>query len=131
MSVNKIDTNYSMARCISLGIDAEEEEILRRLYYQYGITGTGVKSIDKAKLHELELRDAKTENTVSTKFLTISKNEQEKIQKNKKDKKIEQNPKAYPDTFNGSRILGEQLYLAIKMKKDIDKTFKEKQRKKV
>ena len=86
MSINKTE-QISMFSFLNLPcIDREEQEILRRLL-KYGIRGTGNKSIDKAKLHEIELREAQKENTISSKFLTVGKNEQEKIQDKKKEKK--------------------------------------------
>lgn len=127
MSINRIEEFYIPQ--VSFCIDREEEEILRRLA-MYGIKGTGIKSIDKAKLHEIELREAQKEDTVCSKFLTVSKNEQEKIQKKKKDKKIEKDPKSYPDSPKGARILGEQIYLAIKIKKDLEEKLKKKKKEK-
>lgn len=127
MSINRIEQIYAASYIFCPQCDSEEEKILRRLS-MYGIKGCGIKSIDKAKLHEIEVREAKKEDTVSSKFLTVSKNEQEKIQKKKKDKKIETNPKAYPNSAKGAKILGEQLYLAIKMKKEIDEKLKSKKK---
>ena len=63
----------------------------------------------------------------SSKFLTITKSEQEKIieQKNshkvnkqlKKEEKDEYNSEKYPNTQKAMNTLGEQIYLVIKMKK--------------
>jgi len=101
--------------CVS-SVDSEEKEIMRRLL-AYGVTPTGNKITDKAKLREIELEKAKNSNIVLPDLLTVTRQEQEKIQKNKKDKRKEQlkDPKA--ETFEGSKALGEQIYLAIKMKK--------------
>ena len=41
-------------------MDEEHQQIARRLR-MYGITPSGNKSADKAKLHEIELREAKKE----------------------------------------------------------------------
>lgn len=113
MDVNKI-TNYSFLNC-SCSIDEEEKKIIRKLS-AYGITPSFNKAQDKAKLHEIELREAKKENCVSNRFLTVTTNEQEKIQEKKKAKRREVNPELYPDTQKAQRVLGEQIYLAIKMK---------------
>ena len=51
----------------------------------YGVTPTGNKSADKALLREIELKLAKLENCVSSKFLTVTRSEQEKIQEKKKE----------------------------------------------
>ncbi|MBR6126946.1 hypothetical protein IKQ21_04600 [bacterium] len=119
MSVNKVENiNMFTGGCISV-IDREEKEILRRLL-MYGIVGTGNKTIDKHMLHEIELREAKKEDTASSKFLTVTKSEQENFQQKKKDERVETNPKAYPDTTKGAEILGEQIYLAIQMKKNCE-----------
>lgn len=116
MTINKIE-NYTCLFC-SLGgnIDEEEKRIMRRLI-QYGIKPTGQKNIDKPKLHEIELQKAKLEDYISNKFLTITKNEQEKIQAKKKEKRKERNVGKYSNTKIAEKTLGEQIYLAIKMKK--------------
>lgn len=114
MQVNKIQSfafsgiNY---------MDEEEKRIARRLL-QYGITPTGNKTADKARLHEIEIKEAKTLNYISNKFLTVTKTEQQNIQEAKKEKRKEINPELYSDTDNANKVLGEQIYLAIKMKKD-------------
>ena len=79
MTVNNISSFGSFSCTVAYTIDEEEKRILRKLL-QYGIKGTGKKKIDKAKLHELELRQAQKENCISSKFLTVSQNEQQKIQ---------------------------------------------------
>ena len=128
MSINKTE-QISMFSFLNLPcIDREEQEILRRLL-KYGIRGTGNKSIDKAKLHEIELREAQKENTISSKFLTVGKNEQEKIQDKKKEKKAETFPEIKQKDAKGAKTLGEQIYLAIQMKKDIEDRLKKKKSK--
>ena len=114
MEINKISNCSSMV--FLNGPDAEEKRIARRLL-QYGVTPTGSKSVDRAKLHEIELREAKKLNYVTNKFLTVTTAEQEKIQEKKKEKRKEVNPELYPDTEKAEKVLGEQIYLAIKMKK--------------
>ena len=103
--------------------DYEYIQIIRKMM-QYGMRPTGNKAIDKRRLHEKELQQAQKENCVSNKFLTVSKREQEKIQEKKKKKKIEINPRQYPDSTKGQKILGEQLMLAIEMKRKDEERFK-------
>ena len=45
-------------------MDYEYMQIIRRLK-MYGLSPTGSKSADKARLHEIELREAKKENCVT------------------------------------------------------------------
>ena len=110
-------------------MDAEEKRIAARLR-QYGIKPTGDKNTDKAKLREIELREAKNETGVSNKFLTVTKGEQEKIQAQKKELKKQVNPEQFPnsekiqrrkDVEKAEKALGEQLFLAIKMKEKREK----------
>ena len=110
---------------IPIGTDYEYEQIKRKMF-QYGLKPSGSKSRDKARLHEVELREAKKENAVSSKFLTVTKSEQEKIQDKKKQKRIDIDPKKYPETTKGQRLLGEQIMLAIKMKKELEEKYKNK-----
>ena len=115
MTVNNISSFGNFSCTVAYTIDEEEKRILRKLL-QYGIKGTGKKTIDKAKLQELELRQAQKENCISSKFLTVSQNEQQKIQDKKKAKRQEANPEKYQKTDKAQIVLGEQIYLAIKMK---------------
>ena len=116
MAVNRIDI-YTCSFCSSGGsVDEEEKRIMRRLL-QYGIKPTGQKSIDKPKLHEIELQKAKLEDYVSNKFLTVTKSEQEKIQAKKKEKRIERNPEKYTNAEKAKKKMGEQIYMKKKMKK--------------
>ena len=112
--INKI-TNIGHI-CLSPTIDEEHLRIIRKLYEVYGIRSSGSKSVDKAILRQKELEDAEKENCVSAKFLVIGSGEQEKIHKEKKDKKIEANPELYENTTKGQKLLGEQIMLTIKMK---------------
>ena len=120
MSVQRIP-QISITSCSAPIIDEEHLRIIRKLR-EYGLSPTGNKSSDKAKLREVELKKAQQENSVSNKFETVSKSEQEEIQKKKKAKKKELNPElereVHPEKFEGSRVLGQQLYLAIEMKKN-------------
>lgn len=109
--------------------DIEQKMIAARLR-QYGIKPTGEKSADRAKLREIELREAQKQNTITNKFLTVTKGEQEKIQAQKKELKKQVNPEQFPnsekiqrrkDVEKAEKALGEQLFLAIKMKEKREK----------
>lgn len=127
MAMNGV-TSYAV--CTSgCSMDAEEKRIAARLR-QYGIKPTGDKNTDKAKLREIELREAKNETGVSNKFLTVTKGEQEKIQAQKKELKKQVNPEQFSnsekiqrrkDVEKAEKALGEQLFLAIKMKEKREK----------
>ena len=121
-NVNNISFSFSTCGYVA---DAEHAEIIRRLR-KYGIKSTGNKSLDRQILHRLELKDAEKESGITTKFLTVSRGEQEKIQAKKKEKRIEKNPTNYPNSMKGAKILGEQIMLAIKMKKELDKAYKKR-----
>lgn len=117
MNIDKIGSFNFSAGINCKRIDKEEEEILRRLAH-YGVKGTLNKSTDRAKLHELEVAEVKKENSVSSKFLTVSRAEQEKIL-SKTEKKEENAQFVNPEAATGAKALGEQIYLAIQMKKKI------------
>ena len=110
-NVPSISIQSSFAPCF----DAEEQEIARRLL-TYGETPTGDKTTDKARLRQIELKKAQEENSITNKFLTVSKAEQEKIQEKKKIKRKENNPDLKPEEFKGAKILGQQVLLAKEMK---------------
>ena len=107
--------------------DYEYIKIIRKMQ-QYGMRPTGSKSVDKRRLHEKELQEAQKETVVSSKFVTVSKSEQEKIQEKKKKKREEVDPKLYPDTTKGQKLLGEQLMLAIQMKRKEEEKLKKKKK---
>lgn len=100
--------------------DEEEKEIARRLL-MYGETPTGDKGTDKAKLHRIEEQKAKENNSVTGKFLTVSRAEEERIQEKKKETKKLGNPDKTKSQLEhkkqGAKIMGEQIYQAIQMKK--------------
>lgn len=128
MVVGKIPaSNYTFAFC-STYIDAEERAIMDKLL-SYGIKPTGDKATDKARLHKIEYEQAKSDNFISNKYLTITELELQKIQEQKKAKKKIANPeekklkKMYEDK-TGAQILGQQLYLATKIKSKKDKESK-------
>lgn len=98
--------------------DWEYQAIIRKLA-QYGLRPTGNKSSDKMRLHQIEVREAKKEDEVTSRFLTVGKSEQEKIQ----DKKEEKNNigKSLPsnDIQLGQYLLGEQMMIMMKIKKRV------------
>ena len=95
--------------------DAEWQQIIERLWNVFGIRSSGSKALDKHKLLELELKQAEQESAVRTKFLTVTKSEQEKIQAMKKDKNAD-NEQQKSEVADGAKVLGEQIFLAIQMK---------------
>lgn len=107
--------------------DAEWQRIINKLWNDFGIRSSGSKSLDKQKLHELELRQAEQESAVRTKFLTVTKSEQEKIQAKKKEKKAE-NEQQKSEVSDGAKLLGEQIFLAIQMKQEQDNKDNKKKR---
>jgi len=124
----KVDSNYDAYFSVSKAPDAEWKRIILRLWYKYGIRSTGSKSADKQKLHELELKEMEYETATTSKFLTVTKSEQEKILKKKKEKRIENNPEQYKDSNKGAEVLGKQIFLAIQMKQEQDKINNKKKR---
>lgn len=78
MAINGITSFSSYHVCSGSGIDAEWERIQRRLK-EYGIKSSGSKAADMSKLRDIEMREVKTLTAPSSKFLTITKSEQEKI----------------------------------------------------
>ncbi len=78
MAINGVTSFSSYHVCSGSGIDAEWERIQRRLK-EYGIKSSGSKAADMSKLRDIEMREVKTLTAPSSKFLTITKSEQEKI----------------------------------------------------
>ena len=107
--------------------DAEWQRIINKLWNDFGIRSSGSKSLDKQKLHELELRQAEQESEVKNKFLTVSKSEQEKIQANKKSEKAEFEQQK-PEVNDGAKVLGEQIFIAIQMKQERDEINNKRKR---
>ena len=114
--MTKINPIMSGMLSVSFGPDEEHKRIMRKLM-AYGYRTTGSKSGDKELLRRIELKQVEMENCVSSKYLTVSRSEQEKIQEEKKEKKIENNPDIAQNTMQGQQALGEQIMLAIEMKK--------------
>lgn len=112
-NIRPVDCNCSSSGIKSL-IDYEYQEIIRKLAL-YGLRPSGSKSTDRARLHQIELREAEKESCITTKFLTVSTEEQEKIQAKKQEKKDDINPELEQNKL-GQEILGEQIFLAIKLK---------------
>ena len=108
--------------------DSEWLRIIEKLWRDFGIRSSGSKSLDKQKLHELELIQAEKESAVSTKFLTVKKSEQEKIQAKKKAKNEENEITTEADNMKGAEILGKQIFLAIQMKHEQDNQENKKKR---
>ena len=117
MAINGI-SSFSFS---SGGNDPELVAIMRKLR-EYGIVPTGNKSNDKATLYRIEIEKAKQENVITGKFLTITKGQEEKIQENKKAKRKEITPENNSNSEKAQKqekamkTMGEQIYLAIKMK---------------
>lgn len=127
MSIN-VDSNYTASFTIKPKPDSEWQKIINKLWNDFGIRSSGSKSLDKQKLHELELRQAEKESCVTCKFLTVTKTEQEKIQAKKKTKKEENKITPNSDNMKGAEILGQQIFLAIQMKQEQDKIDNKKKR---
>ena len=123
----KVDSNYTAFFTISKKPDHEWQQIIEKLWNVYGIRSSGSKELDKQILHEHELKDAEKETTVTSKFLTVTKAEQEKIIAKKKNKKAEVDKKPKQND-RGAEILGQQIFLAIKMKDNDDKLENKKKR---
>ena len=113
--IKKISSIKFSCNCVRKQFDEEHLRIMK-LLQKYCITPTGNKSTDKMLLHSKELEEAKKENCTTTKFLTISKNEQEKIQEKKKEKKEDINPDLELNPTKGQEILGQQIMISIDMK---------------
>ena len=126
-NINPISSggNPFMFLCISM--DYEYLMIIKKLS-QYGLQPSGSKSNDKMRLHEVELREAQKENAVSSKFLTVTKREQEKIQEKKKSQKAETELRTNDNSVKGAEILGKQIFQAIQMKKEHDESENKKKR---
>lgn len=120
MSNNINPINIACKQSISNVIDEEYKRIIRKLQ-QYGMRPSGSKTTDKMRLHERELQDAQKENCITSKFLTITKAEQEKIQEKKKEEKEEINPESNQNSTKGQEILGNQIMLAIEWKNKTNK----------
>ena len=108
--------NTSCMPSIASQIDEEYRRIIRKLQ-QYGMKPSGSKTTDKMRLHKRELQEAQKENCITSKFLTVTKAEQEKIQEKKKEKCEDVNPELKQNPPKGQEILGEQLKFAIEWKK--------------
>ena len=115
---------------ISISEDLEWKKIKERLWNKYGVRSTGSKSADKAKLHDLEMKEVEqlAGECSSGKFITVTREEIEKVKNKRRDKKIKKNPQNFPNTTKGAKILGEQLYLAIQMKKEQEKQDNKRKR---
>ena len=120
MSNNINPINIACKQSIANVIDEEYKRIIRKLQ-QYVMKPSGSKTTDKMRLHEKELQEAQKENCITSKFLTVTKAEQEKIQEKKKEKKEEINPELNQNSSTGQEILGNQIMLAIEWKNKTNK----------
>lgn len=103
MAINGITSFSSYHVCSGSGIDAEWERIQRRLK-EYGIKSSGSKATDMSKLRDIEMREVKTLTAPSSKFLTITKSEQEKIIEQKNSHKVnKQLKKEEKDEYNSEK----------------------------
>ena len=69
------------------------------------------------KLHQIEVREAQKEESVTSRFLTVGKGEQEKIQEKKQEKQAIANPQVIQNNMLGQQLLGEQMMIALNIKK--------------
>ena len=81
MKINPVFSGAMLS--VSFGPDEEHRRIMRKLM-AYGYRSTGSKSGDKELLRRIELKQVEMENCVSSKYLTVSRTEQEKILEDKK-----------------------------------------------
>lgn len=116
MSNNINPINIACRQSIANVIDEEYKCIIRKLQ-QYGLRPSGSKTTDRMRLHERELQEAQKENCITSKFLTVTKAEQEKIQEKKNNKKEEINPESNQNSTKGQEILGSQIMFAIDWRK--------------
>ena len=117
MNIQGVSLYTGVSSCGGGSIDPEQKRIAQKLL-SYGYTPTGNKSTDKATLRKIELRKAKESNTIRNDLLTVSYKEQEEIQLKKRELRKDLNPQINNDKFDGAKAMGEQIYLAIKMKKN-------------
>ena len=96
--------------------DYEWLQIIQKLR-KYGISSSKNKSRDVAMLREFELKEAENAKSLNANFLTLNQSELETIREENKKNYIENNSGSMLDSQKASKILGEQLYLAIMMKK--------------
>lgn len=126
MSINQIPIANSV--CLCSAVDYEALMIARRLM-ELGIKPTGDKQANKAKLHEMELKIAKSRNEALGGLLTISYAKEQEIIDNKKEnlfgnKKAQKKEKNNSDVLKEDEILGRQIYAIIEMKMKEEKDYK-------
>ena len=97
-------------------LDNEYRRILEKLK-EYGMSATGNKEIDKARLNQKEIEKVEKSNSINPELLTVSFDEQVKIQTEKNSKETNNNNNKDNSTnYIGQQLLGEQLMIAINMK---------------
>ena len=127
----KVDSSYSAFFTVSTVRDPEWQKIIDKLWNDYGIRSSGSKSLDKQILHELELKELQSNPLGAnlSKFLTITEAEFNKIRNKKKEKKLQQDGLInHPETQRGAEILGQQIFLAIQLKKEHDQYDEKRKR---
>ena len=97
MNISSVNS-VSCFSCVGGSIDEEHKRIIEKLM-ALGITPTGNKSTDKAKLREYEMRQLKTElgskghgAVNKSNYLTISSEEIDRIRQKLQDKAKEEDP---------------------------------------
>lgn len=115
MSVGKIRCYGFYIRTSDL--DYEYKKILRKLK-EYGMISTGDKQVDRTMLIKKETEKIKDSDSIDPNILTVSVEEQMRIiEKQKENSNNEKDSRYQCTNFEGQKILGEQLYQAILMKK--------------
>lgn len=116
-------TSISKIKCYGFYIQAnrldyEYKRILQKLK-EYGMSATGNKDVDRARLKNKELEKVKDANYINPELLTVSVEEQVKIQGEKK-KDLNTDIEQKETNKLGQQLLGEQLMIAINMKNKKD-----------
>lgn len=117
MNIQGISLSISSFSTSCSGSEDPEQKRIAKKLLEYGYLPTGDKNTDKATLRRIEIQKAKESNVILSDLVTVSKQEQEKIQEKKKERKKETNEPCSKNDFNGAKALGEQIYLSIQMKK--------------
>ena len=81
MAITSVNSS-SKFNFFTSGLSDEAKQIISKLL-AHGVTPSGNKSVDRAKLHEIELKEAQANNYVTGDFLTVTREEEEKILENK------------------------------------------------
>jgi len=115
--VNSGSNSIPQFNFFTVGLSDEAKQIIAKLH-AHGITPSGNKTVDRAKLHEIEVQEAQSNTYVTGNFITVTKEEEQQIIERKAEAKEQpQNFEDLSNSFDGATALGNQIYLAIKMKK--------------